>query len=512
MSVMREVESEQHHRWSWIGGLLLATALSILLFARTVDRDLNHDEHQFLAPAALLSRDGLLPWRDYPVFHLPNLIFAYAALDRLTGDLVFGAKMVSFAATAGVLMMLLAVCLGSRRRGALLCSGMLSLLLLSDPLVRYTAGKTWNHEVPAALILTALCCAVAAAKQDRLFLTAAAGVCGGMAAGCRATAAPALVGLASTVLFFPGSWKRRVLHLGVLTASATAALAPSLYFAFLHREAFVFGNLEFPRLRLVDPDNTRIQKTVSIWRKLRFFLKEVVVPSWPVFLLWASLSMPPALKWLKTRSETDRGSFFLVLLCPWILLGCFAPSRYQYQHFYVFIPLWLVGIAWGLNSSQLAGAKRRYILIVATLLSVVCVVRGSRDYVEGLSKVTQPSEWFSSRLADQEDELRIYCSHTGQPVLTLAPTLALAAKCRIYPEFATGPFAWRSAEYVSPPRRAALRMVAPEDLASFLKSRPPAGILTNVEDEDLEKPFVDWARQQGWRVIALRKKQLLWLP
>jgi hypothetical protein len=41
---------------------------------------LNHDEHQFVAPSVLLLREGLLPYRDYPFFHTPNLVFVFAPL------------------------------------------------------------------------------------------------------------------------------------------------------------------------------------------------------------------------------------------------------------------------------------------------------------------------------------------------------------------------------------------------------------------------------------------------
>lgn len=62
------------HAWVvWLGIVGLIVLAAFLLFARAVERDLNHDEHQFLAPSALLTT-GTRPYRDYPLFHLPNLI------------------------------------------------------------------------------------------------------------------------------------------------------------------------------------------------------------------------------------------------------------------------------------------------------------------------------------------------------------------------------------------------------------------------------------------------------
>ncbi|RYD71684.1 MAG: hypothetical protein EOP84_24465, partial [Verrucomicrobiaceae bacterium] len=79
--------------------VLLIAVAGWFLLVRGMQRDLNHDEHQFLAPGVLLSREGLLPFRDYPLFHLPNLVFAYAALDRLTGWPVLPAKLLSICAS-----------------------------------------------------------------------------------------------------------------------------------------------------------------------------------------------------------------------------------------------------------------------------------------------------------------------------------------------------------------------------------------------------------------------------
>ena len=137
-------------RWTAALGIALLAVL-VVLFFRTMDRDLNHDEHQFLAPGALLSREGLLPYRDYPLFHLPNLVFLYAAGDWLTGSPIFSAKLFSFASSAGMLCLLAWIASGTRSlrpRMAAIAGFSVALLLFFDPVFYYTAGKTWNHRGP----------------------------------------------------------------------------------------------------------------------------------------------------------------------------------------------------------------------------------------------------------------------------------------------------------------------------------------------------------------------------
>jgi hypothetical protein len=83
---------------------------------------------------------------------------------------------------------------------------------------------------------------------------------------------------------------------------------------------------------------------------------------------------------------------------------------------------------------------------------------------------------------------------------------------QIYPEFATGPFAWRSARFASADDRRRLKLIAPEDLATLLERDPPAALLTGVEEKDLEAPLVAYAESHGYRPQKLTKRRLLWLP
>jgi hypothetical protein len=492
--------------------VLLALAL---VFARCVDRDLNHDEHQFLAPAALVGREGLMPWHDFPLFHLPNLVFAYAAADRWTGDLILGAKLVGFVATAALILGLaVAACCRARWQNLLLAATVLGLLL-TNPLFLYTEGKTWNHEVPTALLLGSGALLIAAASKDRLWLTALAGILGGLAAGCRLTFAPALLGLALFVWLQPAPSRRRLAHFLTLTFFATLALAPALMCFALQPEAFVFGNFEFPRLRLSDPSNSRIQKTVSLWRKVRYFLKEILIggeglkSNLPVFALWAAIAVEPGWAWLRRRAPEHRAAGLWLILFPFLLLGCFAPARYQFQHYYVFVPLVLAGVV---SALSIHTEIKRYQLVAIFIGVVSAAVMGyqSADEYAPIRNIAKPGEWFPERVRLNAEEIR---SHTsGSRILTLGPAYTLSGGLRIYPQFATGAFAWRSASLVPAERRQRLHLVAPEDLESLLLAEPPSGILTGVEDDEEEAPLIAWAKAHGYTRIPLKRKRSLWVP
>ena len=54
------------------------------MFSMSMNRDLRHDEHLYVASGALLADQGLLPYVDYPYVHVPTLTFVYGLLFLLS--------------------------------------------------------------------------------------------------------------------------------------------------------------------------------------------------------------------------------------------------------------------------------------------------------------------------------------------------------------------------------------------------------------------------------------------
>ncbi len=496
----------------------------LALFYRAMGRDLNHDEHQFLAPGVLLSREGLLPYRDYPLFHVPNLVFAYAAMDWITGDVIFGAKLLSAVASTGVVMLLFWTAL-SRMSNSLtplqrfwLATGA-SILLLFDPLFLYTSGKTWNHEVPAFLLALAVVFHVESFRAHPLLFSTLSGCAAGLAAGTRLTYAPPCAAFVIHLLIAGGkTWRERVKLLVAWGGGCFVGLLPCIYFLVTCTDAFLFDNLKFPRLRLLDTDNERIQKTMTLWRKVRFLVKEVISRSWPLAVLYVGLGIIPMFQAVRSRRFSS-GAIFTLLLGLCVIAGCFTPARYQYQHFYAMSVVGALGIVYRCKEGQLSKNARRILLIAIGVFAVISIVgfldkkenrpNGWRAYLEARA-MRDPGIWFTTRYRQQYGVLQRHIPPGGR-VLTLAPTAVLAADRRICPEFATGPFAWRSAEFVEPGKRAKLGFVGPADLAEHVKTERPIGILTGVEDDELEKPLIEFAERGGYRKIELPRNKTLWL-
>ena len=469
-------------------GLVLA-----FLFLSAMGRNLNHDEHQFIAPAAALAYDGLQPYRDFPLFHLPNLVFLYAALFRVFDHPFLVARIFSVLCAFATAILIF-------REAPRRIAGLAAVILLVlDPLFSFTTGRAWNHDSTALLVALAIVFQVNAARRDSIPHAIASAICGGLAAGTRLTCAPILIPLWLSIWFLPTPLRRRTIIASIYVGTATAALAPSLYYLFAHTDAFLFGNFEFPRLPLLDPENERIRKTINPLRKLRFFFKEVALPSLPLFLAYIALTV-------RRRVDFTFPTALIVGILPFALAGCFAPSRYQYQHFFIVIPLLVLGVVYGMPTTRASPRWAQNGLVVSTLIcsaSYIYNIRNSPAF-------GWRDDWFPTRVARVAAQIRAH-SPRG-PILTLAPIYPLESGLKTYPEFATSPFAWKVARFVAPERRTRFHVVAAEDLAALLAARPPGAILTGVDDRTLEKPLVDFSVAHRFVPIGLGKERILWMP
>ena len=490
-------------------GLFLAAVLAFL-FASAMARNLNHDEHQFVAPAVLLAQDGLQPYRDFPLFHLPNLVFLYAALFRVFDHPFLTARCFSVLCAFATAALIFRECWHcpafGLARWRFATSTAAVLLLILDPLSFFTAGLAWNHNSTALFIILAVILQVRAERRDSIPFAAASAVCAGFAAGLRLTVAPILIPLWLSIWFFPGTIRRRAIIAAIYVATATAALAPSLFHLAAHTDQFLFGNFEFPRLRLLDPENERIHKTIHPLRKLRFFFKEVAIPSLPLFLSFIAYAIAPAWKFFRHRPAGLFAPALILAILPFALIGCFTPSQYQYQHYSIIIPLLVLGVVFGIST---IAASRKWALISAIIFFLFCCARfiykSSGDVLPGPVR-----DWFPNRISQIGDQIAEQ-SRRG-PILTLAPIYPMEAGLKTYPQFSTGLFAWKSARFVAKERRGHLDLIASEDLESLLEAQPPGGILTGFEEKRFEKPLIEYSRAHQFTPVNLGKDRTLWLP
>lgn len=494
--------------------LFLLILVAALVVSRAVDRGINHDEHQFLAPALLLTGQGLLPYRDYPLFHLPNLTFIYGAAAALTPYKLLAARLLCALAAIGSVVLLFRI---ARKAFVALSPGQNLILsvattaLFATSMLFVTAsGLIWNHDIPTFLALLAFIFVLKAEKGPRPVLwMGLAGLSLGAAIGSRLTFAPLAAPFLISPFLFTNLERREQFKLACsLGLGLGIALLPTFYFLANWPDQFLFGNFGYPRLALTDPTNERVQKTITLWRKVRFFLKEVVLADIPSYLALLAIGIPGLRRNLRSAGPLRMGSGLLLLCVPFLLMGCFAPSRYQYQHFYCLAPFVVVGVIFGAAAMiQEERWKRAVLPVIVGLALIGAICTGSR--AQTVAVLGQPREWTPLKVHRLAGEIAAL-SKSGK-VLTLAPMIPMEAGLEIYPSFATGPFAWRSSHLVHTERRKKMHIVGHEEVINIFQTDRPASVLLGYEENRLEDPLREQARAHGYVRHGLGKKRELWV-
>jgi 4-amino-4-deoxy-L-arabinose transferase-like glycosyltransferase len=500
------------HAWQRAVVVLLALVALVLIFGKGIASSLNHDEEQFVGPAAMVAQHGMLPYRDFPLFHMPNVTFAYALFYKLPMPF-FWARLLNILCGFATVCIVFAYACGKLRAWTpgtrLAAAAGAAALLMFAPVFAAANGRTWNHDVPMLCSMAAIWMHITAARGGpRQWLWAAgSGFAFGLAAGTRLTYAPLAAPFVLSVAFFNGSWRHRFASLCAFSAATIIALLPSLYCIWAGPEQFYFGNFEYPRLRLLDPEDTLGRKTIKVWRKARYFFKEVVRSNPAVFLGFAFVTAPVFVSRLRRRAGRDFETLFYPLLLPFVFMGCFAPTRYQYQYYSFLAPVLVMA---GIHALSALEWRRLRLVTRGFLIALplAAVVLGADEY-DGALMARDLDNWVPFKVRARGEAMRAVVG--GGKILTLAPVYALEGGLDVYPEFSTGPFALRFAHFVAPERRQKLHMVAQEELDDFLKNDPPAAVILGLEPDKAEKPLKDYVKRHGYQRADWKQEAEIWL-
>ena len=502
-------------RWWLIGlaaGSFLAAVL-LLLFGRSMDRGLNHDEHQFVASAVLIARDGLTPYLDFPYFHLPALSFLYAMVFQWFDTYLMAARWVSIASSWLMLVLLLTMALvwlrNIRPYRRLLVGILIVLLVMANPRFIHASGRAWNHDLPVLLAMAAACIHVfwLSSKGRPAALLLAPGILMGFATSVRSSFAFALVAFVLAI-FLVLSWRQRqswYALFALMLGSAIGSLPATVMF-FIAPQQFIFGNLTYAQLNtayyalngLPDSAMTLGQKVL---KSIEYMLLQ---PGNFALTALAAVEIWRVRHALRCAPEI----LFLLLLLPFFLAGAYAPTPIQPQYVYLFFPFFalIFLVALGRDNTPRTGTL---LLATAAILSLVFAV--PRYYVESARVAFTPDEWFPLKVHAQGERLAELAG--GGQVLTLAPIYPLEGGASIYPALVTGPMGWHVAPLLSGAQRQAQGLLGLDDLPAALAAEPPRAIYTGLHDNDTESeaPFLAYAQEHGYVPIAMPDDATLWV-
>ncbi|MCL4826078.1 MAG: hypothetical protein KJZ95_01850 [Caldilinea sp.] len=511
--------------WSaWFAALLAVGLFFVLLLGLNMRRGLNHDEHQFVGSAVLMAREGLRPYVDFAYFHVPGQTLLTAAFFAIFDRFLLTARLISI--VSGWLSLALLVWIGVRyapfvrgwaRVGYALAG---ALTLLASPMFVHTSGRAWNHDLPMLLTLAGLVVflhAVQPAASNPPPLTrrtagwfALTGALLGLAAATRlsyAFLAPAF----ALGLWLWGSdrgWRDRARCVLWLFVGGVVGMAPVWWALLTAPDAFLFGNVIYNlRLNPLYYETVGSASSMTMPTKL-VYLAELLIarPANLTLPLLFVVALVPALPYLRGRTTIPLK--MVLLLLPFALFSAMSPTPSQIQYYFVLYPLLLLGFFFGVA----VWPRRQHLAAAAVgVAAAVSIVATAVSYGEGLAIVLQPNEWYPIKTHQRSQTTARLADH-GR-ILTLAPIHVMEGGAKTYPEFVTGPMAWRVAPFVSAEDRARFGFVDATEMPKLLAQKPPRGILTDFKEDDaeLEQVLIDYARQHDFVPTPLVGEGVLWL-
>jgi len=488
----------------------LLAACALLLLALGMHQGLDHDEHQFVASGAVLVRQGLLPYRDYPYFHTPELIFVYALLFCWTDHLLLAARLVSVVAAVGSAGFIFLWSYGrlshwpATKRFA--AAALAALLFITNPIVTYTTGKAWNHDLPIFFTLLAFGATCRAATRRRWGWMLISGVLIGAAIGIRLTFAPVVLALGCMALAAPDlSQRQKGLAVTAFMAGVIAGLAPTFALFLLAPRQFIFGNFQYPMLNtLFRAAEGNDQATMPLV-KLAYVIGHYVCK--PGNLLLVAILLI-ALKLSRNIVRRTWETAWLGVLTLYLWIGAFAPTPAYEPYFYAVIPfviLWAISALAPLRPGDVAAAKW---LPWSGSLAAVAILIGIGPY-RHVAELFHPAKWAPMQIHEQGKFIATLSRHG--PVFTLEPIYPLEGGSDVYPETVTGAFALRVAPLVREADELKLGEFDGDEFDALLWTHPCGAIMTGPEPT-LEGPLIAAAERRHFYALHLGGRRILWLP
>lgn len=498
--------------------ILFNLTVFLLLLNLGMNKPIDHDEHQFIASAAMLQRLGWLPYVDFAYFHQPYLVYIYAALFHLSDKLLFITRFFSIICATVTLTIIFRQAYNLQHdrpftERYLIAAGSVILLLVT-PVFHHTAGLAWNHDLPMLLAFLAFLLQAATVKgaQPSLQKTFLSGLLLGIATGVRLSFAPLFAPFFLLPFIFREHFSRRqLIHLALFFSGGfLLAMLPSLYFLATHTDAYLFGNLGYPGLNTLFRESQGYTRSMDMFSKLIYTVEMVLQPGNLILITGAfifALKRPLISNAYKDRRRPEIA--FVLLMMPFLLMGTFAATPSFKQYFYPPFFYLLIAIIYAVGSfPELQKQLNKRLQHFALFLLIVIIYTLPR-YSDPF-QLPKVKYWHASQVHQMGEEVRELIGEDGR-VFTFAPIIPLEGGLEIYPELITGPFAWRTGQFLDADERLRHRIAFPDQLETFLAKKPPSAILQGYEWR-LEPPLIDYAKRNNYSYKTLRLQKRLWLP
>jgi 4-amino-4-deoxy-L-arabinose transferase-like glycosyltransferase len=488
---------ENSERTTRLGGSIRAWQIlfALLLLTRALTGAIDYDEDQYVA-AGVFARHLTL-YRDFIFLQAPADPLLLAGLFALTGGwYLLAARVLSGVLAVAVFALTITL---ARRYGAgrVSATALASTALLS-PFLNQAIATARNDILPLTLFLAGLLLYLEAPGRRRRW-AAAAGFCIGLAVEAKISYSFApLILLLDTGWARAGRWERLI----PLAAGLAVAALPGLYFLAVTPGNFLFDLLEF---HMAGPAAwyQRVGQTDLLGPAYRFaVLGYLLVSGTNASLL--ILTAGATVIGRRQRSTAPVPLALPTLLLGGALLTGFQPSPSWPMYYAPAAPLLAV-----IAAALVAPLRTPGPLALLWTAAFLPALPSWSDHFADLHRLARPAAWPGIAVHHQAlalDQAMAAAGHRGGAVATLFPIHALDAAA-VMPEFASGPFFFRTADLLSPARIAELHGAGVETLETLFAATPPAAILGGFAAgqwrEEMDAGLADYAGRQGYRAVPL---------
>lgn len=499
------------HRVAAIATVLGVTVLAISMLGNGMMKPASRDEQMYCTAGVLLNQ-GLLIYRDfaYPA-QLPYHALLLSALYRVfhTSHYLLVGRLVSIACDIAVVLLILGVyrrAFGNHRLAGRSLGLAAAVLYAFNPLVGYSSGYAWNHDVVICCVVFAFALFVRTGfrRTPRFWRLASMGALLTFATCMRITTAPvAVLFLVVILLAARGSARNRMRTALPFAIAGLLVLSWPLWILMQAPRTVWLNLVQIPALY-----GRWLHELGATYSKATLTFDCLTTPGYLALLVMtaylgiALIKRRSSLSGITKRNLLVAAGSALILYCV-----AFIPPTMWHQYWAVPVPLLLVACAYPMavlrQAAERPDGKRPFQVACGVMFACMAVAVVSTPTILRRSPaILVPERWAPVTLHKTAVDI---ASKTNKPklVLTLGPLYALEGGCDIYRELACGSIIYRTAHAMSAEDRKLTHTAGPETLDVLLRESPPSAVILGVEPSYfsfLEEPLLQavgpaWPRE-----------------
>lgn len=487
----------------------VAGALTVCLFLRLMNFELRRDEQLYVPPTRLLDDQSI--YQDFFYNHTPGAAWLFHAIRRLTGSdyLLLDARLGVF---AGWLLLIggIGAISYALTRSYWTSWGIVVLTLANELFLSVTGmGATNNFlPLPFAFLGLGLFALAVVSTSVRSTMAAAAGLCLSLGVVFKISGVAFILPVALAALLLPRELAFRERLVRVVLPLAVGGLVGALPILFYlvsdptgflaHVVGWHLGPHAQYWLSGAAPDEGAVTSRAG---KLTFAY-EIWIGGAGSLGLVALLLLALIRRQDPTPHRSGTGALLLLAACAFCVGAAFSllPTPSFPQYFAP--PLVCLPLALALLARDLSSTARAQAAAVLLCVATIALLAQAPRLVQNLATLPHPERWAVARVhqAGVDIARHLDAAQSRGKVATLAPLYPLEGALPVYPELATGLFAYRTAALTPASLASHYRMVSPAGIPALLASDPPAALLLGFEPA-LEKPLLDYALSQGYQPV-----------